>query len=117
MPHFLPPAGTEEAVVGVGRVTAALAVAASTGGVVVRTVAVTTPCGPGWEEAMASPKGERDRSSRERGFNSNKVAFPAPSSLRFAMQNALHLLSPSFYMCAMRAPAPLAGPATPPLCS
>ena len=57
MPHFLPPAGTEEAVVGVDRVTAALAVAASTGGVVVRTVTVTTPCGPGWEEAMASPKG------------------------------------------------------------
>ena len=59
-----------------------------------------------------------ERMDRNRvGGGSNKVAFPAPSSLRFAMQNALHLLSPSFYMCAMRAPAPLAGPATPPLCS
>ena len=116
MPHSLPPAGTEEAVVGVGWVTAALAVAASTGGVVVRTVAVTTPCGPGWEEAMVSPKGD-EAEVAERSFNSNKVAFPAPGSLQFAMQNALHLLSPSFYMCAMRVPVPLAGPATPLLCS
>ena len=51
------------------------------------------------------------------GGGSNEVTFPAPSSLRFATQNARPLLPPSLYMCALRVPAHLAGPATPPLCS
>ena len=46
--RLLPPADAEDATVGVGRVRVALAVVSpAVGGAEVRTVAVTSPCGPG----------------------------------------------------------------------
>ncbi len=53
MKRFLPPADAEGATVGVGWLTVALAVVAPVGGAEVRMMAVTSPCGPGCEEAMA----------------------------------------------------------------